>query len=338
MRPKNIQVFCCHYIMNILLSSVGRRGYLVRYFKEALGPDGQVWGADNSACAPGFAYCDRTVLVPQVTRDHYPEALLEICRKNSIDVVIPLIDPELQALSAWRPAFSQAGILLLISPELTIQMGADKYRTWQFAVENGLAAPQSFIQLDEALDRIAAERLSWPVMVKPRKGSASIDIEYCYDRLQLEAAWEKTAEPMIQEIIKGQEYGYDLFGDSDGRPISVFCKRKLAMRAGETDKAISTNNPVLIEFGKKLLHCMKLTGPADVDVIVDAEGPKLLEINPRFGGGYPCSHLAGADFCSKVIAMREGRSLQPDLDACPAGVAMLKQDEIICPTWPIDVP
>lgn len=173
------------------------------------------------------------------------------------------------------------------------------------------------------------------MIVKPRKGSASIDIIYCHDRLQLEAALEMIAAPMIQEVVKGEEFGLDLFGDQNGRSISVYCKKKLAMRAGETDKAISTNDSTLIEFGKKLLNSMKLMGPADVDVIVDKDGPKLLEINPRFGGGYPCSHLAGADFCKKIIAMRNGETLASDIGSCPEGVCMLKQDEIICPDWNI---
>ena len=319
--------------MNILLSSVGRRGYLVKYFKEALGSSGQVWGADNSPCSPAFTYCDSTVIVPEVKKGHYPQVLLDICLKNEIDIAIPLIDPELEALAPQAKTFAEAGVLLLISPEKTIQMASDKYQTYKFAIAHGLAAPQTFINIAEALDQLTVGALNWPVMVKPRKGSASIDINTCYDKLQLEAAFGATPEPMIQEIIKGIEYGYDLFGDQQFKPVSVYCKKKLAMRAGETDKAISTNDPVLIEFGSKLLSCMELFGPADVDVIVDKDGPKLLEINPRFGGGYPCSHLAGAGFPQKIIAIRNGQTLTPDIGSCPNGVCMLKQDEIICPDW-----
>ncbi|MHC4883261.1 MAG: ATP-grasp domain-containing protein, partial [Planctomycetota bacterium] len=187
-----------------------------------------------------------------------------------------------------------------------------------------------------ALDQLTVGALKWPVMVKPRKGSASVDIMICHDKLQLEAAFESVTEPMIQEILDGTEYGYDLFGDQDFRPVSVYCKEKLMMRAGETDKAVSPANPVLIEFGHKLLKSMKLLGPADVDVILTEEGPALLEINPRFGGGYPCSHMAGADFCGKVIAMRNGDPVTPDIGSCPDGVCMLKQDEIIQPDWPLE--
>ncbi len=321
--------------MNILLTSVGRRGYLVRYFKEALGSAGQVWGADNCSFSPAFAYCDGTAILPEVKKDHYPDQLLEICVKNKIDIVIPLIDPELEVLAPYGDRFATEGVLLLVSPPETIEMASDKHQTYQFAKEHDLAAPQTFIDLEIAMDQLTAGALTWPVMVKPRKGSASVDITTCHDTLQLEAAFEATSQPMIQEILAGTEYGYDLFGDRDFRPVSVYCKEKLAMRAGETDKAVSTADPILIEFGRKLLDNMRLFGPAVVDVFLTKDGPKLLEINPRFGGGYPCSHLAGADFCNKIIAMRNGEKLTPDIGDCPDGVCMLKQDEIIRPDWPL---
>lgn len=214
-------------------------------------------------------------------------------------------------------------------------MSSDKYLTYQFALQNGLGTPFVCLSVEEAIAKIDSKTIKWPLLVKPRKGSASINITCCSDRLQLEAAVESTPDPMIQEHVEGTEFGYDLFGDADFRPISVFCKKKLGMRAGETDKAISTSDSRLIGFGKKLLGSIKLLGPADVDVIVASDGPKLLEINPRFGGGYPCSHLAGADFCGKIVLLGRRQPLTPELDSCPEGVCMLKQDEIIRPTWEI---
>ncbi len=319
--------------MNILLTSVGRRGYLVRYFKEALDADGRVFGVDSSPCAPGMVYCDRHAVLPRVDDDGYMDTLLDYCRKHRIDVVIPLLDPELELLAGAKQRFAEAGVLAVISPSQTVQTAYDKYLTYEFAVAHGLAVPQTFLRADEALDAIAGERVPWPLVVKPRKGSASMNISYCRDKIQLAAAMETCPEPMIQEFLKGDEYGYDLFGDADGRPISVYCKKKLAMRAGETDKAVSTNNPDLIAFGAMLLEQFNLIGPADVDVVVDKDGPKLLEINPRFGGGYPCAHLAGAAFPHKVLAMRRGEVPAADIGACPEGVCMLKQDEIIQPDW-----
>jgi len=319
--------------MRILLSSVGRRGYLVRYFKEAIGSDGQVWGVDSSPYAPGFAYCDKREILPGVNDLTYCEKLLSLCKNNHIDIVIPLIDPELEVLAAKRDVFHQNGIMVVVSPMQTIAMAFDKYRTWEFAQQHGIAMPRSVLTVQEALDDIQEGRLRWPLVVKPRKGSASFDITYCSDEVQLCGAYDGCADPMIQQYAEGPEYGFDLFGDQHCRPVSVYCKKKLAMRAGETDKAVTTSNSVMIEFGSRLLAAMNLYGPADADVILTSGGPQLLEINPRFGGGYPCSHLAGADFCSKLIAMREGKSLKSDIGVCPEGVYMLKQDEIIRPDW-----
>lgn len=319
--------------MNILLTSVGRRGYLVRYFKEALGTDGHVWGADNSRYAPGFSYCDHRAIIPEITHPDYLDHVLGLCNTHKINVLIPLIDPELEVLSGFRSEFDRRGILLLLSPQHTIEIASDKYLTSQFAQAHGIAYPKTFLNPSEARVQIDAGAVHWPLLVKPRHGSASMNLTYCRDCIQLEGAFEACPDPIIQAVVKGTEYGFDLFGDLECRSISVYCKRKLAMRAGETDKAVSTNDPALIAFGENLLKHLKLIGPADVDVIVDKDGPKLLEINPRFGGGYPCSHLAGAAFPQKIIAMRNGKTLNSDIGSCPDGVCMLKQDEIIQPVW-----
>lgn len=318
--------------MRILISSVGRRGYLVKYFKDALGNDGEVWGGDYSIYAPAFHCCDKSVLLPKVTDLDYVEQLIEFCRKNHIDMVIPLIDPELEVLAAQRERFYDADIMVVVSPPQTVQTAFDKYLTYKFGKDNGIAVPETVVTIKEAEALLAAGGLKWPVVVKPRKGSASADITYCHNERQMRSAFESCPNPMIQECAKGQEYGYDIFGDRDYRPISVFCKHKLAMRAGETDKAVSTDDAELIALGVKLAESLQLFGPVDVDVMVTSDGPKLLEVNPRFGGGYPCSHLCGANFPAKLISMCRNEPVTPDIGSCPAGVYMLKQYEIVSPS------
>ncbi len=315
--------------MRILLTSAGRRGYLVKFFREALTDNDQIWGADNSKYAPAFHYCDNAFLLPKVTDDSYVDTLISFCKKNKIDIVIPLIDPELEVLAAQRQRFYDENIMAVISPPKTIEITFDKYLTYQFGKDNSINVPVTVLSVEEALKLIDDGKLNWPVAVKHRKGSASKYIFYCHSEKQLRHAFEQCPSPMIQEFIDGDEYGYDLFGNFEFKPISVFCKKKLKMRAGETDKATSTDSKELIDFGLKILQNLQLFGPMDVDVLISPEGPKLLEMNPRFGGGYPCSHLAGANFPAKLIAIRNGQKLKPDIGSCPAGVVMLKQDEII---------
>jgi carbamoyl-phosphate synthase large subunit len=315
--------------MRILLSSVGRRGYLVKYFKEALGNNGEVWGADSSQYAPAFHYCDKSALLPEVTSRNYVDELLAFCRSNKINMLVPLIDPELPVLAAQRQRFFDAGIIAVISPPETIETSSDKYLTYKFGKEKHIDVPETVLSLSEAEALLANGRLGWPVVVKPRDGSASVNITYCKDKRQLRNAFENCPNPMIQEYMEGDEFGYDLFSDRDFKPISVFCKLKLAMRAGETDKAVSTDNKELIALGLKIAENLQLFGPADLDVKIGKDGPKLLEINPRFGGGYPCSHLGGANFPTKLLSLCNGERLSPDIGSCPAGVYMFKQDEIV---------
>jgi len=318
--------------MRVLLSSVGRRGYLVKYFKEALAKDGEVWGGDVKKYAPAFQYCDHSVLMPKVTEPHYIDHLLQLCRRHKIDMVVPLIDPELEVLAVRRERFYEAGIMAVISPIKTVQVGFDKYLTYQFGKEHDIAVPETVITIQDALRLLSEGRLDWPMVVKPRKGSASMNITYCENEKQLQNAFDSCPQPMIQEYLEGTEYGYDILADKNYQPLSVYCKEKLAMRAGETDQAVSTNEPELIALGLKIARSLELFGPMDVDVKISDGAPKLLEINPRFGGGYPCSHLGGANFCAKLIAMCKNETLDPDLNSCPAGIYMLKQDEIISPS------
>jgi carbamoyl-phosphate synthase large subunit len=318
--------------MRILLSSIGRRGYLVKYFKDAIGDAGEIWGADSSPYAPAFRYCDRVVLLPKVGEAGYAENLLALCIKNKIDMVVPLIDPELEVLTAHHDKFRSNGVIAVVSPAETIEITFDKYQTYLHAKKAGIVVPETVTTIEDTLKLIADGKLSWPVMVKPRKGSASMFISCCQNESELKLAFQNCPEPLIQEFASGDEYGYDIFCDGDFKPVSVFCKQKIAMRAGETDKAISVNDKKLIDLGVKIAQAFPVFGPADVDVKMGKNGPMLLEVNPRFGGGYPCSHLCGADFPAKLVAICKGQKLIPDIGNYSAGVYMLKQDEIISPT------
>jgi carbamoyl-phosphate synthase large subunit len=318
--------------MRVLLSSVGRRGYLVKYFKQAVGDAGEVWGADSSSYAPAFRYCDHVMLLPRVGEAGYADKLLALCRKNKIDMVVPLIDPELEVLAPQYDKFRSNGIMAVVSPARTIEIAFDKYQTWLHAKQAGIDVPETVTTIEDALKLISAGKLSWPVIVKPRRGSASMYVYNCRNEDELQLAFGNCPAPMIQQFVSGDEYGYDIFCDGDFKPVSVFCKLKLAMRAGETDKAVSVNDKKFIDLGMKIARAFPVFGPADVDVRIGNNGPVLLEINPRFGGGYPCSHLCGADFPSKLVAVCKGQKLIPDIGNYPADVYMFKQDEIVSPT------
>lgn len=315
--------------MRILLTSAGRRTYLVHYFREALAGNGEVWASDLSPYAPALYCADRAALLPHATDDGYVDALFDLCTREKIDLVVPLFDLELVAQATVRQRFLDAGVRLLISPPETINMAADKYQTAQFGREHNLLVPETVLSIEEALSAVSEGRMRWPLMVKQRKGFASLGLHLCHSEQEVRVHFRNGDLDIIQEYLEGDEYGYDLLCDFQHRPVSVFCKKKLAMRAGETDKAVSTDREDLIEYGRRLAENLDLHGPLDADVFLTDRGPCLLELNPRFGGGYPCSHGAGADFPRKLVRMMRGETVEPDIGSCPAGVYMFKQYDIV---------
>ena len=317
--------------MNVLLCSVGYRSYLVDYFRAALNGSGLVYAGDYTPLSPALYRADRILRLRKRIDNAYALDILKQCLAHDIGLVVPLSDYELPVLSRHVETFRQQGVLLMLSDRAVIDLCRDKRATYEHLVAHGLPVPRTFSTPDEALTAIQAGELSWPLLVKPRQGSAGRGIHRVEDEEELSVYWR--LDCVVQERINGQEYGLDVLTDTMGRPLTVVPRLKLAMRAGETDKAFSVQDPVLIQLGIQIAESLAplgLRGPFDVDLFVDEEStPRVLEINPRFGGGYPVAHLSGARFPEKLIALARGETVEPDFGAFQAGTIMLKQLAIL---------
>jgi carbamoyl-phosphate synthase large subunit len=311
--------------MNVLFTCAGRRNYLLEYFKEAMGGSGTVIAADMSRTAPAMALADVAHVVPDVYAEDYVDRILKICQEEEVDLLISLNDLELPVLSPHRPSFEKAGVRLLISEQKVIDICFDKYRTVQFCQDLKMGTPRTYLDLDEARKALESGELSFPVVVKPRWGSASIGLEFPSDMEELELAYrlvtlrversilsEASKEDMersvlIQERIDGIEYGLDILNDFSGRCVQVYVKEKLAMRAGETDKSVLRNHPKLEELGFRVGEALGHIGNVDCDMFEKDGKYYLLELNPRFGGGYPFSQMSGANYPAAILAWLENR-------------------------------
>ena len=141
---------------------------------------------------------------------------------------------------------------------------------------------------------------------------------------------------IVQQRVAGQEHSLDVLNDLERRTVSVIVKRKILMRAGETDQAETVRHPGAVAVGARLGAALGHVGPLDVDLFIDGDTITVLELNPRFGGAYPVSHLAGADFPRRIVAMLRGEPLAPAIGVHPAGVRMMK-DLAILPWWEGDL-
>ncbi|WP_158210649.1 ATP-grasp domain-containing protein [Myroides phaeus] len=310
--------------MNILFTCAGRRNYLINYFKQALNGKGKVFATDMQLTAPALVDADVAIQVPAIYDKAYIESLKSIVKENKIDAVISLNDLELPILSEVKSEIEALGAIVIVSSEEAIKVAFDKWETVKFLEKTGLRSPKTFIDLDEAKKAIELGELKFPLVIKPRWGSASIGIDFPEDMEELDLAYqlqkirlgrtilaEASKEDfdhaiLIQEKIPGAEYGMDVLNDFDGNYQGTFVRQKLSMRSGETDKAISILDSRFNVVGEAIGTNLKHIGNLDCDVFEHNGELYVLELNPRFGGGYPFSHEAGMNTAAAYISWLEG--------------------------------
>ena len=304
--------------MNILFTCAGRRTYLLKYFKEQLGNGGKIIGADMQLTAPALSAADERVLVPAVYDERYVDALLEICETHKIDALISLNDLELPILADKKDLFDEVGTMVLVSSPKVVDICFDKLKTSQFIESLGLKSPKTYVNLETALAALETGQLQFPLVIKPRWGSASIGIEFVDNVEDLKIIYELIRRKirkgilgevsqhdenfiLIQQKITGKEYGLDIINDLNGKHVVVSVKQKLAMRAGETDKATTVDNLELRHIGQEIGTHLCHIGNLDCDILEMDGKYYVLELNPRFGGGFPFSYEAGVNLPKAII-------------------------------------
>jgi carbamoyl-phosphate synthase large subunit len=315
--------------MNLLFSCIGRRGYIADWFREHLEPGDRVLGTSNTRWTPGLRACDRAFLMPDLASDDYLRALLDLCRKEGIDAVLSFFDLDVDFIARHREQFLARGVVPVVPDARVSRIALDKLETARFLGEHGFRAPATFTELGAAQDALREEALHYPVFVKPRRGFASQQLFVARNDAELSTFFAYAPDMMVQESLAGREHSLDVLNDLEGNVVSVIVKRKVLMRAGETDQAETLHHPAALELGARLGRSLGHVGPLDVDLFIDGPELTVLELNPRFGGAYPVSHLAGADFPRKILDMLRGRRVPSDLGSYAAGVEMMKDYRIL---------
>lgn len=317
--------------MNILICSAGRRVKLIKYFKEELSKiGGKVITTDCDYTAPALHQADIGEIVPPINDPLYIDKIKELCKKHDINAVLSLIDPELTLLAENKEEFSKENILVLVSEKDIVDICFDKYLTYQFLEKNDLPAVPVYESLVKAVTDIENNKLQFPLIVKPRTGSASIGVTKVNSMDELAPIFNQIDDLIIQPFMEGDEYGVDCYIDLlNKQPIDIFCKRKIKMRSGETDKSIAINDPNLIELIERVLKALSPVGPIDIDCFKTGSGYVISEINPRFGGGYLHAHESGRNFVKNIINNLQGVPNETQIGTYEAGSVMIKFDDVL---------
>lgn len=314
---------------NILVLSVGTRNKIIQYFKKELQGKGKVIATDMSRLAPALYEADAFYIVPRMTESGYIEKILEICRTEKIQGVLSLIDPELSLLAENKDRFAEIGTCVIGSDYEVCERSLNKWEMYKWLEEHHYRCAKSYVDKEEFFKDIEKGEAKYPVFVKPVCGSASIAISKVYDRETIELLFQHNEGLMIQEYLEGQEIGADCYIDMiSGKLVSVFTKKKLVMRAGETDKAESFIDQKLNELLGVFAEEMGYRGQIDIDVFEKDGTYCISEVNPRFGGGYPHAYECGVNHMKLIINNLEGKENEKQEPGYNEGIYMMKYNEI----------
>lgn len=316
--------------MNILILSAGTRNKVVQYFKKAVGESGKVVATDMQLIAPAIYEADKFYIVPRITEPGYIDLILDICRKEQINAVLSLIDPELSLLAQNAGKFKDIGVTVVGSSYELCERALDKMQMYHWLTEHGYHAAKSYDNKEKFYQDLQDGKITFPVFVKPIRGSASIAISKVYDKETVDLLFAHSDGLMIQEFLDGQEIGVDCYIDLlSNELVSVFTKKKLLMRAGETDKAVSFKNEKLFALVEKFVKESGWRGQIDIDIFeIDGEY-YISEVNPRFGGGYPHAYECGVDHMKLIANNIHGIVNERNIGNYEDGLVMMKYNEVM---------
>lgn len=316
--------------MNILILSAGTRNKVVQYFKKELEGKGQVIATDMSELAPAIYEADQYYIVPRMSAPGYLDVILDICKKEQIGGVLSLIDPELSLLAENKDRFEAVGTTVIGSSYALCELSLDKFAMFNWLTEHGYRCAKSYMDKEQFYADVEAGKITYPVFVKPARGSASIAISKVYDKETVELLFAHDEGLMIQEFLDGQEIGADVYIDMlSHQVVSIFTKKKLKMRAGETDKAVSFKDEKLFALIEKFAAEAGYNGQIDIDIF-DVNGEYYIsEVNPRFGGGYPHAYEGGANHIKLIVNNLQGKENARLIGQYRNGTYMMKYNEVM---------
>lgn len=317
--------------MNILFCSAGRRCELLKDFRKTMGDNGKIVATDISVTAPAIYMADKYYIVPRIDNDNYVPTILDICKKEEIQAVTTLIDPEIMILAEHRKEFEEIGVEVLAPYKETAELCFDKFRMFQYLKEKNIRTVLTYGDIESFEEGIAKKEIDFPVFVKPRRGSGSVGARKITNMDDLKDAMLEDSSLIIQEFMgDALDIDADIYVDTISNvAVALFSKRKLETKIGGASKTVSFKDEKLNQFASKALEVFKFNGPIDMDLWYKDGEYYLSEINPRFGGGYLHAYGAGVDFIKLIENNVKGIGNQPCFGNYEDDVVMMMYDSVV---------
>lgn len=301
----------------------------------------------NCNWAPTFLEADNFVITPLIHSENYIDFLINYCKINYIDVILPLFDVDLPVLASSIDRFNEHSINVIVSHKDVINICNDKWKSFKFFSKVKISTPKSYISLEEVTKALKTKKINFPLFLKPRFGCGSIGVIEAHNMKELKVFYKYVEFKIfksyikydsyehskncviIQEKVDGEEFGMDVLNDLNTNYVSTFIKKKIEMKNGETYHAITFKDLKAEKIAELLSKNLKHILVLDVDYIKAKNGNLyVIDINCRFGGGYPFSHIAGADVPSALLHWLQKKNPPNDILKIKYGVESVKGLEI----------
>jgi carbamoyl-phosphate synthase large subunit len=310
----------------VLFTSVGRRVELLRAFRRAyvaLGLQSWIVAMDIDPLAPALQEANAPYPVPRLTSPVYLPTLIEICRRERVSLIFPLIDPDIPVLAANRQAIEATGARVAVVPVEAAEITADKWQTNRFFQNLDLPTPRSWLP-----GQVSASDLAYPVFIKPRRGSAAQHTFKVRNDRELAFFANYVPEPIVQEYLPGPEITNDVICDMNGEVLAVVSRQRIEVRWGEVAKGVTIYDPAITSACLKIAQALPAVGPITVQCMMKDGVPHFTEINARLGGGAPLGIVAGVDWPRWLLARCAGLPVDvPPLGTYQTGLYMTRFDD-----------
>jgi carbamoyl-phosphate synthase large subunit len=278
----------------------------------------RVIAADASPLSAGFHLADDAALVPHSSDERFIPTVLDVCRREGVQLVYPIIDEELPVFARHRDQFTAAGIRVLVNKREVVETARDKYQTYQFCRREGILVPETFLS-----GALPAE-LPFPLIIKPRDARGSVGVQKVRDRRELEFFLGRVANPLVQQYLEGVEYTIDVLTDFDGRVLSLVPKVRLETKAGMQTKGRTVKDPRLLDYGRATALRFGLTPLGNIQCMDSGGTLWLIEVNPKFPASLPFTVAAGVNSPLLLAKMHLGRAVEPMIGQFRDGLVMLR--------------
>ncbi len=306
---------------NILITSASRKVGWVKAFKNALNQEGggKVIAVDIEPLSAALFHSDLSYTVPRSTNPAFIPAILNLCEKQQVKLLIPSRDEESKIFAENKEKFDKIGTKVMVSGPDVVEICLDKLKFVKFCVDNNISIPKTY-----SLAQIKNSKPEFPLFIRERYGKAGKKSYKIENQQQLDFILAQISEVVIQECVNAKEYTIDLFADFDGNIISVVPRERIYVYGGESFKGRTCRNEALIESAIELATKLKLIGHNTIQCFCENDVPKYIEVNPRYGGGMDLGIAAGANTPRYLIKLLKGEKVGNRIGKFKDGLIMLR--------------